>query len=138
MTQGPKAAPMRSQSHMLLVAAARLEAEYGNPKLIADLREAAGAAARKRAEGRDHSPEDQKRIDRQRTLMAQNTNGPAKAALLDAMQRRAYDLMWDGHTEACDAVTEWLPSDMVNQMFDAWENDQDSKNPRSKFYEPKP
>jgi len=126
----------RSRVHMLTVAAARLEEACSNPKLAADLREAAKAAAKKRAEGCDYSEEDQRRIERQRTLFVTVPDTHALGRLKDAMLQRAYDLMWDGDCLACDALAEFLPSADVDRMFEAWHNDQDPKgDKKSKFYE---
>lgn len=125
----------RSRVHMLSVAAARLEQDYANPKLIADIREAAKYAAKKRAEGCDYSDEDQHRIERQRTLFAMVPDTHALGRLKDAMLQRAYDLMWDGDCTATDAIAEFLPSADVTRMFEAWERDQDPKTAdKSKFY----
>lgn len=127
----------RSRAHMLSVAAARLEAEHANPKLIADLREAAKAAARVRAEGRldNMSDADERRIERQRTLFAMLPDNMAVDRLRSAMLQRAYDLMWDGDCSGCDALAEFLPSAEADRMFDAWERDQaPGDQPRSEFY----
>jgi len=99
----------RSRIHMLTVAAARLEQECANPKLIADLREAAKHEAEAYAEGRRHSLDEEKRIERQRTLMQMLPDTRAVDQLKAAMLQRAYDLMWDGNPGACDALAEFLP-----------------------------
>ena len=39
--------------------------------------------------------------------------------LKEAMLQRAYDLLWDGDTDGCDALIEFLPSDDVTKMLDA-------------------
>jgi hypothetical protein len=51
------------------------------------------------------------------------------------MLQRAYDLMWDGFTTECDALVEFLPSDLVEEMFAAWEADSMGREPRSRFYD---
>lgn len=38
--------------------------------------------------------------------------------------QRAYDVLWEGDGEACDAITASLPEQMVAAMFDAWLDDQ--------------
>jgi hypothetical protein len=120
---------------MLTVAAARLEADHSNPKLIADLRAAAKQAAERHADGRGYDrDEEQRRIERQRTLFHALPSSSATDRLRDAMAQRAYDLMWDGDCLACDALIEFLPSDLATQMFEAWLNDQDGKNPKSKWH----
>jgi hypothetical protein len=121
---------------MLLVAAARLEQDHANPKLIADLREAAKSETKRRAEGRDWSEEDTKRIERQRTMFAQLPVYAACDRLKAAMQQRVYDLMWDGDTNGADALAEFLPSVDADAVFDAWEADTTAHGdvPRSKWY----
>lgn len=129
---------VRSRVHMLTVAAARLEAEYANPKLIADLRAAAKHDAEAHADGRKHSPDEEKRIERQRMLMQMLPDTRAVDQLKAAMLQRAYDLMWDGAGSACDALAEFLPERDIKRMFDAWEQDQmPGDHPRSEFYEGK-
>lgn len=120
---------------MFMVAAARIEQDRGNQKLIADLREAAKIEATRRVEGRDYHIEEEKRIGRQRTLMEMIPDSRAKDQLKAAMLQRAYDLMWNGQGTECDAILEFLPSKDAERMFAAWESDQFGKNPRSPFYE---
>lgn len=127
----------RSRVHMLNVAASRLESDHANPKLITDLREAAKAAASRIADGMGYSKEDEKRIERHRTLFAMLPSCNATDRLKDAMLQRAYDLLWDGDGLACDALLEFLPSNDIDRMFSAWDNDQSAGHdqPRSEFYE---
>lgn len=127
----------RSRIHMLTVAAARLESDYANPKLIADLRAAAKELATAHAEGRGHTPNDEQRIERSRTLFAMLPSCNAVDRFKERMLQRAYDLMWDGDCSATDAITEFLPSKDVDRMFDAWENDQVGSGPMSTFHAPK-
>lgn len=124
----------RSHVHMFSVAAARLEQEGANPKLVADLRTTAKNEAMRRVEGRDYSSEDEKRIGQQRTLLAMIPDSRAKDKFVSAMLQRAYDLMWDGQCLECDAISEFLPSALVEKMFTAWNSDQMGKEPRSAFY----
>jgi hypothetical protein len=109
-----------------VVAAARLEADHANPKLVADLRDAFETA----------SPEEIKRVERQRTLFNVLPDSAAVTKLKDAMLQRAYDLLWDGDCAGCDALTEFLPSIDVDQMLNAWRDDQDeqSQKPKSKWH----
>src|SRR6185312_7073486 len=107
----------RSIAHMLSVAAERLPAEYGDEATVKNLRAAARAAARGRAEGRGWTPEDQKRVERQRTCLVMVPDSAAKARLERAMLQQAYNFMWDGYCQACDALTEWLSADAVDVMF---------------------
>lgn len=124
----------RSRVHMLMVAAARLRADHANPKLIADLEAAAKLEADRKAEGR-FDDDQQKRIERQRTLFAMLPSGNAADRLKAAMLQRCYDLMWDGDGLACDALAEFLPSAEVEKMFEAWEQDSlSTTDGRSRFY----
>lgn len=129
--------PVRSHVHMLSVAAARLEQEYGNPKLIGDLREAAKAEAKRLAEGRGWGPEEQARVERQRTLVAMLPPYAACERLKAALMQRAYDLMWDGHAGATDALLEFLPAKDADAVLNAWDADTTAigDTPRSRFYE---
>lgn len=130
----------RSRIHMLTVAAARLESDYANPKLVADLREAAKHAASRKVDGlRDETAQaEMKRIERQRNLMTMLPDTRSLDTLKEAMLQRAYDLMWDGDCAGTDALTEFLPSRDVTRMFEAWEQDQIAGDqPRSPFYDHK-
>jgi hypothetical protein len=120
--------------HMLTVAAARLEHDHANPLLVKALRDAANELATARAEGRGWSKKDAARVECQRAAFYR-----AKSAqeIRDLMLQRAYDLMWDGDGGACDALIEFLPEADVDRMFNAWENDQHGKEPKSEFYEGK-
>jgi hypothetical protein len=99
------------------------------------------APTRKRLGLPEPSPEqvkEQNRLARQEALFYDCTSPNAKLRqkLIDAMLQRAYDFMWDHQCEACDALTEWLPSDQVAAMFDAWWNDSFAKDdePKSGWY----
>lgn len=122
---------------MLTVAAACLERDHANPALIADLRKAAAQEAEKRADGRFYTPEEEKRVERQRTLFAMLPSCNATDRLKERMLQRCYDLMWDGDGLAADALAEFLPSKDVERMFDAWENDQIGGRSLSPFHAPK-
>lgn len=126
---------MRSRVHMLRVAAARLE-EFsgGNPKLIADLRAAAEAEEQRISFGPADLDEDAARIDALRTAFHAIPNGGAKTAFMRAMLQQAYEHMWNGNTMAVDALTDFLPSIEVEEMFQAWENDDTGKEPKSKYW----
>lgn len=129
--------PMRSRVHMLTVAAATLERVYANPKLVEDLQAAAMAAAKGKLEGCGWTGEDDKRIERHRTLFNMLPSSSATDRLKEAMLQRAYDLMWDGDAVGCDALVEFLPSSDVDAMFAAWQSDQEAKGdgPRSRYYD---
>lgn len=125
----------RSRVHMLTVAAERLEQIAGNPKLVADLRAAATAEAERLASG-GNGDDNQARIDALRTLFHAIPNGGQKEAFKRALLQQAYDHMWDGNCMAVDALTDFLPSLDVEAMFEAWENDDLGKEPKSKFWKP--
>jgi hypothetical protein len=118
----------RSAIHLLNMAAARLELDAADPALVKALRQAATLKADKRARGevaRDaDAAEEQKLIERQRTLFNILPDSQRKTALKDAMLQRSYDLLWDGDARGCDALIEFLPSDEVEAMLNAWTNDQ--------------
>jgi len=126
----------RSRVHLFRVAAARLESDHANPKLVADLKEAAKGEAKRTAEGKGWSPDDVKRVERQRTLFAQLPAYSACDRLKEAMMQRVYDLMWDGDTNGADALAEFLPSADADAVFDAWQSDSMTIGdaPRSRFY----
>jgi len=54
--------------------------------------------------------------------------------LTEAMLQLAYDYLWDGDGEACDAVTAFLPEEPVKHMLDAWCNDWCGDEPKSKWH----
>lgn len=122
---------------MLSVAAARLQSDGANPKLIADLQEAAKEEAKRSAEGRTWNHDEVVRVERQRTLFTMLPVASAIDRLKAAMMQRAYDLMWDGDTSGCDAIAEFLPEKDANAMFDAWLQDTTAvgEAERSKFYQ---
>lgn len=125
---------LRSRVHMLTVAAARIEQDHGSPKLIADLREAAKAAAKSRAEGVNQD-DDRRRIERQRTLFTMLPVSDSVDRLKRAMMQRVYDCMWDGDCAGADAVAEFLPSADAEKAFQAWTDDTDPKTAdKSKFH----
>lgn len=125
----------RSQIHMLTVAAARLEADRANPALIQGLRSAIKELSAAKVDGRGYGPEDEKRIERQRTLFATLPSSNATDRLKLAIQQRAYDLMWDGFCAECDALLEFLPSKDADEVLNAWDHDQERKEPPTKFYD---
>lgn len=129
-----KTMTQRSRPHLLLVAAARLERE-GRQDLAKGMRAAAKAEASARAEGRGHQPEDDQRAEQYRTLFTMLTPSNATDRLKEAMLQRAYDLLWDGDAQGCDALIEFLPSADVERMLDAWSRDAEGTEPRSGFYE---
>lgn len=124
----------RSRVHMLAVAASRLEQTGSNPKLISDIRAAARFQAERHQEGSAYTDDDQRRIGKQRTLMAMMPDTRAKDDLMTAMIQRAYDLMWEGLSLEADALMEFLPSALVEKMLDAWEKDQLDRMAPSDFY----
>lgn len=125
----------RSRIHMLTVAAARLESDYANPKLVADLRQTANEFATAKAEGRGYTDADEKRIDRQRTLFAFLPSANSTDRFKAAMMQRAYDLMWEGMCTECDALLEFLPVKDADKVLQSWENDQLPNSEKTSFYE---
>jgi hypothetical protein len=79
--------------------------------------------------------DDTRRQERQRTLFAMLPSCNAVDRLKEKMLQRAYDLLWDGDANGCDALIEFLPSKDVQEMFDAWDHDQSGGKPPSRFYE---
>lgn len=75
-----------------------------------------------------------RRIERQRTLFAMVSDASAKDRLKEAMLQRAYDLMCEGHPEACDALCEFLPEKEADMMMNAWLDDQTDEGPKSKWH----
>jgi hypothetical protein len=125
----------RSLVHTLNVAAARLKEALANPKLVADLQNAAEHMASKRAQGRGYTEDDERRIEAQRTLFNMLPDTAATDRLKHAVLQRAYDLLWDGDGAGCDALLEFMPSRDADGLLNAWCADQDGKQPRSKWYE---
>lgn len=54
--------------------------------------------------------------------------------------QRAYDALWEGDAETCDAINAALPEPAVEAMLDAWLDDQfdDEKSGWHQGYEPIP
>lgn len=134
---GPQARTksVRAKAFILNLAAECLQEDARNPKLIEDMR---SLAADMKRDGRgQYSDEYQKKIDRQRTLFNTLPTGREKNKLKEAMMQQAYDRMWDGDTDGCDALLEFLPSDDASAVLDAWELDIDPHTreaDRSRWY----
>lgn len=124
----------RSQIHMLRVWAMRLEETSAPAKLVETLRQQAQELEARQADGRTHDAVEERRIDRQRTLFNMLPSCDAADRLREAMAQRAYDLMWNGDGLATDALLEFLPSDTATAVLNAWDNDQDGNEPRSRYY----
>ncbi len=91
------------------------------------------AEEREKQEARDR---EDKRIANQRNLFTFLPPGPSAERLKAGMLQRAYDLLWDGRAEECDAILEFLPSRDVDEMLSAWLDDQDDKTTStSRWYE---
>lgn len=129
---------MRSRKHVLHIVADKLE---HNGRFDPHYNPEVAKAVRKMARDLDErgrlTPEDERRIDRQRTIFGALPSCNAADRLKAAMLQRAYDMLWDGNSEGCDALLEFLPSLDVEKMLDGWSNDQDDKRPYSKWYDPK-
>ena len=124
----------RSRIHLLRVLAMRMVDTGAPEKLIEVIRKAAEELEARQADGRTASLEEEKRIERQRTLFTMLPVSDAVDRLRQAMKQRAYDLMWDGDASATDAILEFLPARDADQVLNAWENDQDDDNPKSAFH----
>lgn len=85
-----------------------------SPKKIEDLREMFAAGVGVRQAGRTL------KINR-------GTVAKYRRLWIEAELQRAYDLLWSGDCEGCDAVTARLPEPDVKVMLDAWLDDQDPK-----------
>lgn len=127
---------MRSRSlvHLLNVFATRLEIDHGPKDAVKAIQLLAREHTIRAAEHRNWSAAQEKRCEQQRTLFAMLPSCNAADKLKAEMLQRAYDLLWDGDAFGCDALTEFLPSRDVDLMFSAWSDDQEGKQPRSKFF----
>ena len=130
--------PNRSLIHMLNVFAERLEIDRGPKTAVNSIRLFAKDRTIRRAEHRDWRAEEEKRVERQRTLFAMLPSSTAADRLRDAMLQRAYDLLCDGDAAGCDAILEFVPSADADALLNAWSQDQDDseegKKPRSKWH----
>lgn len=125
----------RSLVHMLHVLAVRLEIDHGPKDAVKALQLFAKDRTIRQAEHRNWNAEQEKRAERQRTLFAMLPSSNATDRLKEAMLQRAYDLLWDGDTMGCDALTEFLPSSEVDAMMTAWGDDFDSDEAqKSRWY----
>lgn len=77
---------------------------------------------------------EEKRISTQRNLFTFLPVMSSVEALKAAMLQRAYDLLTAGDTNGCDVITEFLPSRDVDQMLNAWLDDQDKDATKSRWY----
>lgn len=123
----------RSRIHMLRVTAMRFE---GNapPAMVETLRKFAQELEARHADGRCNCAEEDRRIERQRTLFNTLPSSDAVDRLKEAMMQRAYDMLWDGDGLACDVLLEFLPSQAAEEILSAWESDQDDNNPKSRWH----
>lgn len=126
----------RSRIHMLNVAAARLESDRANPKLVLDLRSAATHLSKQKAEGCGYGPEEERRIERQRSLFSMLPSCNATDRLKNAIMQRAYDLLWEGFSTECDTLLEFLPSKDTDKVLSSWESDQSNSGEKTEFYAP--
>jgi hypothetical protein len=126
----------RSQIHLLRVLAMRMEATHTPETLVKTVRTYCREIEARIADGRVRlNREEERRIERQRSLFAMLPSSDATDRLRDAIAQRAYDLMWDGDALSTDALLEFLPSDLAEQVLDAWEKDNlDGESPKSKWY----
>jgi hypothetical protein len=125
----------RSRIHLFQVAAARLKEDNANPELVSQLLQEAARLSSKKAQGQGWTKEDEARVSRQRNVFTMMPDCAGVDRFKEAMMQRAYDLLWDGFATECDAVLEFLPSKDADAVLNAWDNDQDEKKERSRFYE---
>lgn len=76
---------------------------------------------------------EEKRVSAQRNLFTFLPVVPVVEQLKAAMLQRAYDLLWDGRAEECDAILEFVPIRDVEKMLDAWQADQDDTTPPENY-----
>lgn len=124
----------RSRIHMLYTAAARLERDGVNPVLIGDLRKAAQHHATRKADGVGWTEEEDIRVEKQRGLFGMLPSANPVDRLKEGMMQRAYDLLWDGNCDGCDAILEFLPSKDADVVLNAYSHDQDGGKPPSRFH----
>lgn len=125
----------RSLVHLLNTFAVRFEADHAPAKIVDTIKLFAKEYTVRRAEHRDRTAEEDRRIERQRTLFVMLPPSDATDRLKQAMLQRAYDLLWDGDAFGCDAILEFLPSDDVVKMLDAWSDDaEDNGGPKSHWH----
>lgn len=82
------------------------------------------------AECERHEERKRAREERERRALGAQIPEHVRAAML----QRAHDLLWDGNTDGCDALLEFLPEVEVTEMLDAWESDQAGEGPKSRWY----
>ncbi len=126
--------PNRSEIQLVSVLASRMEQSYRSKPLVASLRSYLKALSDNRAEHSDHDDEEQRRIERQRSLFSVLPDVSSVERLRHAMKQRVYDLMWDGDTMGADALAEFLPDKDATEAFEAWESDTGGGKPRTSFY----
>jgi hypothetical protein len=88
------------------------------------------------AERQKHLEAERRRIGRQRTLFTMLPQYSVVDRLKEAMLQRAYDLLCDGTGEEADAILEFVPEKDAMALLDAWVEDQNYGNTKSKWYEP--
>jgi hypothetical protein len=120
---------------MLAVFATRMEIDHAPADMVKALKLLSSDRTIRAAEHRNWSAEQEKRVERQRTLFAMLPSTNATDRLKDAMLQRAYDLLWDGDSMGCDALIEFMPERDVTRMLDAWSHDFEGDVPKSKFHE---
>ena len=77
---------------------------------------------------------DEKRVAHQRNLFMFLAPSIAVETLKEGMLQRAYDLLSEGEASGCDAISEFLPSRDVEEMLNAWLDDQDKDATKSRWY----
>lgn len=124
----------RSLIHLLTVFAERLEIDHGPKDAVKAIRLLARDRAVRRAEHRDWTEAEDRRVERQRTLFSMLPSSHATDRLKEAMLQRAYDLLWDGDAMGCDAILEFVPSHEATALLDCWSADLEDSVPKSKWH----
>jgi hypothetical protein len=124
----------RSKIHMLRMIARHFEM-HAPEQLVQTLEKFAQEIEARRVDKRFRPKREEKLIEQQRTLFAMLPSSNAADRLKEAMLQRAYDLLWDGDGNGCDALLEFLPSNDVEALLQAWGEDFDDERPvKSRWY----
>ena len=124
----------RSNIHLLRMIAMRFEGRA--PKdMVATVTKFAAELEARRHDKRFVPDAEIRQIERQQSLFSTLPDCAAVDRLKEAMLQRAYDLLWDGDGNGCDALLEFLPSKDGEAMLDAWMADHDDDVAKSRFHQ---
>ena len=124
----------RSRIHMLRVLAMNFEGNAPEALTKAVRGYARELEARASDGRRNDFVQENARIEEQRRIFALLPDTPEVELLKEGMMQRAYDLMWEGFALETDAILEFLPSECADEVLNAWDNDEQGKEPRSRFH----